>query len=968
MQRFGWLILASAFSAAMPAAAFASELAQAAPFSLDRAAGRLHVLVVHFPLALLAVAAACEIFAAIRRKPASPTGRVCLVLGATSAIVAALFGWFNSTHERAGGGTALVEWHRWLGVGTAGVAAITLVLLGISLLARGPRIVGLYRGLVVLAGTLVAVTGHFGGSITHGPNYLNEAAKGAFAAITGRPGAPTTATISATFPADGRISFLGHVKPILDRSCISCHSAEVRRADLRLDSRSAMVRGGVSGPAIDPGKGNTSLLIQRVRGEGHQQRMPLDAPALSDDEIRILAAWIDAGAPWEGEEITGGEEKTHWAYLPVIRPKVPKVEAGQQSRNAIDAFVLAELDKQKLEPAAEADDATLLRRVSLDLTGLPPTEAEIKTYQADDPAVAYERAVDRLLASPAYGERWATVWLDLARYGDSRGYEKDQTWSMWPYRDWVVQSLNADMPYDEFTIDQLAGDLLPSPSIAQQVATGFNRCAMVNEEGGVDPEEARITQVIDRVGTTATVWLGSSIGCAQCHDHKYDPFSQRDFYAMLAFFNNTVIETEQVGDGETRVIAPEIQLPVRPEDALALKRAEATLAGAPSPTHQDAIDAKKLIESLKGRTSIKSGVMRELPAPRQTRVLLRGNFLTPGDPIDAATPQSLPSNGTMPTEGGSRLDLAKWIVSPENPLTARVHVNRLWARCFGRGIVETEEDFGTRGSPPTHPELLDWLAMEFMASGWSQKHLLKTIVTSATYRQSSNISGNVASHDEARDPLNLSLARQSRFRLESEMIRDIALASSGLLDRTIGGPPVFPVQPPGVWAQPYSGEQWTVSAGSEKYRRGLYTFIKRAAPYPSMAVFDLPQRQVTCSRRTRSNTPLQALTTLNDPVFVEAAAHLAVATVASNPSPQKRAHWLMERVLARQATDDETTVLVGLTERRSAEFILDPAAATSLLQSAMVDPPTDRALLADLAAWTLAANAVLNLDEALTRE
>jgi hypothetical protein len=644
------------------------------------------------------------------------------------------------------------------------------------------------------------------------------------------------------------------------------------------------------------------------------------------------------------------------------------VEPGHTSRNAIDAFVLAKLDEQKLEPAAEADAATLLRRVSLDLTGLPPTPAEIAAYRADDPAVAYEHAVDRLLASPAFGERWATVWLDLARYGDSRGYEKDQTWSMWPYRDWVVQSLNADVPYDTFTIEQLAGDLLPSPSIAQQVATGFNRCAMVNEEGGVDPEEARITQVIDRVGTTATVWLGSSIGCAQCHDHKYDPFSQRDFYAMLAFFNNTVIETEQVGDGETRVIAPEVQIPMRSEDALALKRAEATLAGAPSPTHQDAIDAKKLIESLKSRTAVKSGVMRELPSPRQTHVLLRGNFLTPGDPIDAATPASLPSNGTMPTKDGSRHDLAKWIVSPENPLTARVHVNRLWARCFGRGLVETEEDFGTRGSAPTHPELLDWLAMEFMSGGWSQKHILRTIVTSATYRQSSHVVTGDADSSEVRDPRNLLLSRQQRFRLESEMVRDVALSAAGLLDRSIGGPPVFPIQPPGVWAQPYSGEQWNASTGSDRYRRGLYTFIKRAAPYPSMAVFDLPQRQVTCSRRTRSNTPLQALATLNDPVFVEAAAHLALATFASSSSPDDRANWLIQRVLARPASEAETTILAGLAQRRTAEFILDPTKGTALLVSAGIDPPPDETRVAELAAWTLAANAVLNLDEALTRE
>ncbi|MFT3685597.1 MAG: DUF1549 and DUF1553 domain-containing protein [Phycisphaerales bacterium] len=516
-------------------------------------------------------------------------------------------------------------------------------------------------------------------------------------------------------------------------------------------------------------------------------------------------------------------------------------------------------------------------------------------------------------------------WLDLARYGDSRGYEKDNTWVMWPYRDWVINALNADMPFDRFTVEQIAGDLLPNATEQQKVATAFERLSMLNEEGGVDPEEARVTAVVDRVDTTATVWLGATMGCARCHDHKFDPVSMKDYYALFAYFNSSADEIKQVGDGETHVIAPTL-----------------TIAGVPGASVQ---------------------VMQELDKPRETRLMHRGNFRDCGDVIAAAIPSAMNGEAVAPTRA-DRLGLAEWITDKGNPLTARVQVNRIWSLYFGRGLVETEEDFGTRGSEPTHPELLDWLAREFVEHGWSQKHIHRLIVTSATYRQSSR----AAASEEGRaslehDPANIWLARAPRPRLDAEAIRDQALALGGLLSTRFGGPSVKPPQPDGIWGHAYSGEKWVESAGEDRYRRGLYTFVKRATPYPSMAVFDAPSRQVTCPRRVKSNTPLQALTTLNDPVFIEAATGLAKRIQLIRGAQQMRLEWAFRACTARAWTAQEQAVLLDAFTKAEADYRKRPDDARKLTGSAGL-PDADAA---ELAAYTVVANILLNLDEVLCK-
>ena len=602
---------------------------------------------------------------------------------------------------------------------------------------------------------------------------------------------------------------------LLKARCVSCHGADSQQARLRLDTRDGLLKGGVSGAAIAAGKGKDSLLLKRILGQGGA-RMPLGFAPLNAHETAVIRAWIDAGAAWPD-----GANAKHWAYLPPknVAPPAVHLKAYQNwPRNSIDYFVLARLEKEKLVPSLEAPKTTLLRRVTLDLTGLPPTVEETQAFLADTSKNAYEKVVGRLLASPRYGERQARGWLDLARYADTNGYEKDSRRSMWPYRDWVINAFNSDMPYDQFTIEQIAGDLLPNPTPSQIIATGFHRNTMYNDEGGVDRDEQRWLTIVDRVGTTASVWMGTTLMCAQCHNHKYDPFTQKDYYRFFAFF-------ERAKEEDFKVSADK--------------------------------DGKATAATL---------VMQEKPeaTPPTTFVRIKGAFLSKGEQVSASTPAILPP---MPAEAPvNRLGLARWLVSPENPLTARVAVNRCWEQLFGAGLVETTEDFGTQGRRPTHPELLDWLANHF-AHGWSLKSLLRLLVTSATYRQSSRITPALLAHD----PANRLLARGPRFRMEAEMLRDITLAASGLLSPKIGGPSVFPLQPDGIWNNPYSGDTWKVSEGEDRYRRGLYTFWRRTSPYPAFTTFDASSREFCTLRRLRTNTPLQALTTLNDPAFFRAA-------------------------------------------------------------------------------------------------
>ncbi len=1012
------------------------------------------------------------------------------------------------------------------------------------------------------------------------------------------------------------IDFVRDIQPIFKTHCAECHGATKGRARLRLHAPEFIRRGGESGPVIVPGKSHDSLLMRRVLGLDGEDRMPLDADPLPAELVDRLKAWIDLGAPGaalggstaDAAQAAADAVQEHWAYVKPSRPELPAVAASGWVRNPIDRFVLARLEAEKLAPSAEASRATLLKRVTLDLTGLPPTPGELDAFVADTSTEAYERAVDRLLASPRYGERWARPWLDLARYADTNGYEKDNRRAIWKYRDWVIDTLNRDVPFDKFTVEQIAGDMLPAATIEQKIASGFHRNAMTNEEGGVDPEESRYEVLVDRVNTTATVWLGSTLGCAQCHNHKYDPFGQKDYFRMLAFFANADYDSRTFGDGtrhsepaldlatpeqesarkkqqaeidrlelEAKTATPELReaqeswerslrtafaawTPVAPEavgatNGVVLKvlpdlsvlasganpkltsytltastalqgitgvRLEA-LPDASLPKNgpgRDAYghfrvtgleigiapagDARRAPERMQfetvkvddaagafdpmellaartdaggnGRAAWAVNAMRDterLPrhavlvpvapigfaggtritvridhldgtigqglgrfrlsvttaatplegaelAPRLRHVLdipgtgrtpaqveelatayrlsspllkpirealaaarkalaaldipstlvmrerpgferpsyelrVRGSFAARGERVYARTPSALHQmREDLPV---NRLGLAKWLVDDNNPLVARVAVNRLWEQIFGRGIVETSEDFGTQGALPSHPALLDWLATEFVAKGWSQKALIREIVLSATYRQSSAVPPPLAE----RDPYNRLLARGPRVRMEAEMIRDVALAASGLLSTKMYGPGVFPPQPDGIWNQPYSSDKWATSTGEDRYRRSLYTFWRRTSPYPSSMTFDATSREFCTVRRVRTNTPLQALTLLNDPAYFEAAQALARRMAAAPGGPRSRAALGVKLVLAREAQAAEIDRLLAIYGQELEHYRSQPAAATLVASDRPEDP-------AEMSAWTIVANVLLNLDEAVTKE
>lgn len=896
-----------------------------------------------------------------------------------------------------------------------------------------------------------------------------------------------------------------------------------------------------------------------------------------------------------------GQEPLHWAYTAPERPPLPKVQETSWPVNAIDFFVLSRLEEAALRPAERSDRRTLIRRLSLDLTGLPPTREEVKQFLEDDSAQAYEKLVDRLLASPHYGERWARSWLDMARYADTQGYEKDNRRTIWPYRDWVIQAFNADMPFDQFTREQLAGDLLPNPTQEQLVATGFHRNTMTNTEGGTDDEEFRHAAVVDRVNTTMEVWMGSTFACAQCHNHKYDPFSMKEYYRMYAFFNNTAdndqpderptlkvttpAERKKLEDLETRIseleqeywsessdvenaraawetetlrdlnrwkvvkpqktvsegganleiledqsilasgvnphndtykivfsnlpmpvalvrieVLPDPSLPKEslgrhPNGSFVLSKVEAytqtdpgsgrtplRFTDAKSDYVQKGHDTRSLITDAKGagwavdagqgdkrvrrslwlrleqpfappngdrltlilkhqsqwpeanvgrfRVAVSSNdqtlppanlpesviaalnrkagdrnedqrkqideafrehssffaplreklqaargeldrldrslprtpVMQELQKGRETHMLVRGNFLNPSERVQEGVPASLhPYPEGAPK---NRLGLARWLTSTNNPLTARVLMNRIWELYFGIGLVETSEDFGTQGEPPSHPELLDWLATELMNQKWSLKSMHKTIVMSATYQQSSR----VTTGKLEKDPYNRLLSRGPRFRLPAEMIRDQALAVSGLLSRELGGPSVMPPQPEGIWQVVYSGDAWQTSKQGDKYRRGLYTFWRRTSPYPSMMTFDAPSREVCVVRRSRSNTPLQALTLLNDPVYVEAAQALArrMSRHSSQQSPEARIQFAFETCLIRPPDAEELKELLNLYREQREYYQAHPKEAASMACSELGKPQQEWPL-ADLAASTMVANVMLNLDEMISK-
>jgi mono/diheme cytochrome c family protein len=1036
--------------------------------------------------------------------------------------------------------------------------------------------------------------------IHSGPAVSRVAAGLFIAALVGR----VAATRPQAQSPQTTVEFIRDVQPILQTHCYECHGAKKSKNGLRLDLRAAALKGGDSGVAIVAGDSEHSLLVRRIRGLDGDDQMPKDKDPLTAAQIALIRAWIDQGAVWPEQPgaaaAAAAEPQTkHWAYIKPVAAHVPEVRNTAWARNDIDRFVLARLEKEGLSPSPEAAFETLVRRVSLDLVGLPPTLAELDAALADAAAngrdAAYEHVVDRLLKSPHYGERWARPWLDLARYADSHGYEKDRLRVMWKYRDWVIDAFNADMPFDRFTIEQIAGDMLPDATEAQRIASGFHRNTMLNQEGGIDVEEQRWETLVDRVNTTATVWLGSTLGCAQCHDHKYDPFTQRDYYRTLAFFENVEYTIAGQAGGDRYANEPQISLPTPEQEArrktlqedldrqnaslraespartlaqtrweqavvaaerwwipLTIDRFESSggssherlddrsvlvagenpasntytmtarapiaavtairiealpdarlpgggpgrdrygnfvlngfsvatgasepvrltsvkvddgsaaienfrwgidatrdpsgrvrrqavfvaarpfaAAGAPlrisiktiAPVGQalgrfrvsvtasrsplrvvdvsarlrpalltprakrtpqqakdlaaqfravspifkptrDRIDA--LQKSLRDLGIVTAMVMKEKAAYDRpsTWVRRRGNFLDRTEQVYAAVPSFLPGlpEDVMP----NRLGLARWLVDARNPLTPRVTVNRAWEQFFGRGLVETSEDFGSQGAAPSHLELLDWLAVTFVEQGWHLKRLHREIAMSAAYRQSSAVVPALAE----RDPYNRLLARGPRFRVEAEMVRDIALTASGLLSEKLGGPSVFPPQPDGIWQNPYSSDRWIPSTGEDRYRRGLYTFIRRTAPYPAFTTFDSTSREACTVRRVRTDTPLQALTTLNDAAFFEAARALArrmiaePAIAAGADAVHVRATHGFRLVTSRLPKPQELERIMAAYRQQLEQFRANPERAAQTIERyamAGVDAP-------EQAAWTLVANALLNLDETITKE
>ncbi|MCF2487592.1 DUF1553 domain-containing protein [Dyadobacter sp. CY347] len=888
------------------------------------------------------------------------------------------------------------------------------------------------------------------------------------------------------------VDYNTEVKPILNKHCMGCHGGVKKAGDVSFLFEHEMMEPGKSGKIpVVRGDADASEMIRRILSDDPDEKMPKNGTPLKEEEIDILKKWINQGAKWE----------THWSYKKIEKPDVPSLNGFSNlfglldnadkkwATNEIDHFVLYKLKDKGLNVSAEADRATLIRRVSLDLTGLPPTEQQVADFVNDKSENAYEKVVDRLLKSPAYGERWTSMWMDLARYADTKGYESDGGRTMWRYRDYVVKSFNQDKPFDQFTIEQLAGDLLQKdkdgfPLEENMIATGYHRNTMTNNEGGTDDEEFRTAAQIDRVNTTWEVWQGTTFACIQCHSHPYDPIPHEDYYKYMAFFNNTrdedvwdewpkmrfykgedSVRVERVkswiretrpeqlpevtqfmkvmepkinahnfvkGDQSTVllisyygvknngnakiagvdlsnadnvvlnvstkaqnavlslhldkldgpvisqinmpvrdsvVIAPLIKTPGKHDIFLSLKSTknpdewvritwmafQKALPGKDKPEYNNIVAdyATILTRQTESMPVIWEG---KGDFARKTNVFVRGNWMVKGAEVKPDVPKLL---APMPKDAPrDRVGLAKWIVSRDNALTSRVIVNRFWEQLFGKGIVETVEDFGSQGAEPTHPELLDWLAVKFIEQDkWSIKKMLKTIVMSSTYRQSSKTDENKLE----KDPYNIWISRGPRVRLSAEQVRDQALACSGLISDKMYGPGVMPPQPDKIWQSPYSGEKWVLSEGEDRYRRGVYTYWKRTAPYPSMVTFDAPSREFCQSRRILTNTPLQALVTLNDPVYLEAAEKLATRMQQRGKTP---AQQLTEgyRMLTFQSIEQKNlNVLVKVYNQALHAYKKKPVEADSMLAYGKERTP-------ELAALTISANVMLNLDNVITKE
>jgi hypothetical protein len=998
--------------------------------------------------------------------------------------------------------------------------------------------------------------------------------------------------MAALAPAESRaappekVDFIHDIQPVLSQKCLSCHGTRKQEGHLRWDNKESAITGGEHGPNIIAGNSSRSRVITLVTSTDPDVIMPQKGDPLTTEQIGLLRAWIDQGAAWPASaSVQISDPRNHWAFKAPVRPPLPTVKNHKWPKNPIDHFVLARLEEEKLAPSPEADRPTLLRRVSLDLTGLPPTIREIQDFVADRAPGAYERQVERLLASPHYGECWARHWLDAAHYADSNGYEKDLARSIWPYRDWVINAYNSNMPFDQFAIDQVAGDLLPGATMQDRVATGFFRNSMLNEEGGIDPEQFRIQGIIERMDVLGKAFLGLTINCCQCHNHKFDPFPQREYYQLFAFLNNdeepqmevpdkdtetareaikrkiagmeddlfaqnpgiankmadweskmksverewkvlepsayyaavgtkftkledksllatgsnpgvseytvtckttlkgitafriealtdpnlpyngpgraangnfvlseftiqegtnevrltnatadyaqsgfpasaaidgvitnktgwavgdlpgrsnrdrqAVFETQEpIGDGSEVTLKFTLNQSLGDEHTIGRFRISATTGARPvgadplSATARQALsvlpskrtaaqehelfgfyrltdpqftDANKKIddEQSKWPSAPTTLVLAARDEPRQTHVFIRGDWQRPGDPVEPGVPSilnPLPAGAPL-----NRLTLAKWIVDKRNPTVARVIVNRIWQAYFGHGLVETAEDFGTQGDRPTHPKLLDWLAVEFMESGWDVKHIQRLIAGSATYRQSSVISPKMWE----RDQYNVLLARGPRARVDAEIIRDIALSVAGLLDDKVGGPSVYPPIPDGVMALGYGTPMTWETKAKDRYRRAMYTFAKRSVPYPSLQVFDAPTGESPCPRRVRSNTPLQALTTLNDPVYVEAAQAMALRVWNhGGKSDRSRINYAFELCTGRKPRPSEVSIISSLLRDENTVFENRTVRAVQVASPDPKNPPPD-VNLHKVAAWTMVSRVLLNMDETITKE
>ncbi|WP_242091921.1 PSD1 and planctomycete cytochrome C domain-containing protein [Aestuariivivens sediminicola] len=754
-------------------------------------------------------------------------------------------------------------------------------------------------------------------------NYSKK--EGGYLAVSHGTSASSSSQANVKLPET--IDYIFHVKPILSDRCYLCHGPDegTREAGLRLDTKEgayAAIGEHLDRYAIVPGDIEASRLVYKINTQDPEQVMPPPSSnlSLSEYEKQILTKWIEQGAVW----------KDHWSFIPPAKKDLPNVSDTNWPSNGIDYFILKKLEEQGLQPSEKASKEKLIRKVYFDITGLPPTLKDIDAFLSDPDENAYEKVVDKLLGSKAYGERMASNWLDIARYADTHGYQDDLERIMWPWRDWVIHAFNKNLPYDEFIRWQLAGDLLPNATLEQIVASGFNRNHKITQEGGVIDEEYRVEYVVDRTITTSTAILGLTMECARCHDHKYDPISQKEFYSMYGFFNK-VNEKGRIEYGEI------------PEPNVLI-------------TDKEIDEHLRFINKPDSIPDIKLMVMEDGAPDRQTYILKRGQYDAPTEEVDLGTPETiLPFSEAFPK---NRLGLVQWLFDEDNPLTARVAVNRLWQQIFGIGIVSTVDDFGNQGALPTHPELLDWLAVTFRENGWDMKQMIKMMVMSSTYQQSSKASPKLLEID----PDNLLLARSSRNRLTAEMVRDNALRISGLLVIKIGGPSVKPYQPEGLWAETTSGQgltKYIMDSGESQYRRSLYTFWKRTVPPPAMITFDAATRDMCSVKRQKTSTPLQALVMLNDPQLIEASEHLAQDVLNEESyDDEERIKTIFRKITSRFPDQDETMTLLEYLESSKENYSNSTEASSN---------PDNELKDKELYALTTLTSLIFNLDEAIVK-